>query len=370
MKKNVLLLFVLMLLPVVASAFEGYAVIDGIRYHIITKGKAAEVVQLENGKYSGDITIPSTVEYDGVVCNVTSIGEKAFYGCTGLTSVTIPNSVTSIGGYAFWYCTGLTSITIPNSVTSIGDCAFYGCTGLTSVTIPNSVTRIGWYAFYGCSSLTAITIPNSVTSIGDGSFFDCSGLTSVTIPNSVTSIGIEAFWGCTGLTSVTIPNSVTNIGNFAFSGCTGLTSITIPNSVTRIGRRAFQQCTGLTSVTIGNSVTSIGGAAFVNCSELADVYCYAEKVPSTQSDAFQGSYIEYATLHVPDASLEDYKNTAPWSGFGKIVPLESSDVEAIDANGAAISNYFSLDGQRIEQPRKGVNIVRMSDGTVKKVVFK
>ena len=134
----------------------------------------------------------------------TSIRNSAFYDCSGLTSVTIPNSVTSIGDWAFAYCTGLTSIEIPNSVTSIGDRTFFGCSGLTSVTIPNSVASIGYGVFYGCSGLTSVTIPNSVTSIGDWAFAYCSGLTSVTIPNSVTSIGDWAFSGCSGLTSVTI----------------------------------------------------------------------------------------------------------------------------------------------------------------------
>ena len=127
---------------------------------------------------------------------------------------------------AFYDCRGLQRLsTIPNSVTSIGNSAFSGCTGLTSVTIPNSVTSIGESAFYDCSSLTSVTIPNSVTSIGEGAFSGCSGLTSVTIPNSVTTIGYYAFSGCTGLTSVTIPNSVTTIGDNAFSGCNGLTSV-------------------------------------------------------------------------------------------------------------------------------------------------
>ena len=202
---------------------------------------------------------------------VTSIGDGAFKGCTGLTSVTIPDSVTSIGDSAFFDCTGLTSITIPDSVTSIGSHAFHGCTGLTSITIPDSVTWIYGGTFYGCTGLTSVTIPDSVTSIGNGAFDSCTRLTSITIPDSVTSIGDSAFHGCTGLTSITIPDSVTWIGDSAFHGCAGLTSVTIPDSVTIIGRHAFEGCTGLTSITIPDSVTRIGESAFDGCTGLASI---------------------------------------------------------------------------------------------------
>ena len=261
-----------------ASAYD--VEVDGIYYNLISKGNIAEVTQ-GDGNYSGSITIPSSIKVNEVAYSVTSIGDYAFYGCSGLTSVTIPNSVTSIGDLVFQCCSSLTSVTIPNSVTSIGQNAFYNCSGLTSVTITNSVTSIGQGAFAYCSSLTSVTIPNSVTSIGDLAFAYCSGLTSITIPNSVTSIGSVAFSGCSGLTSVTIPNSVTFISD----------------------------------------------EAFAKCSNLENVYCYAEKVPSTYASAFEGSYIEYSTLHVIGSSLSSYQATAPWSGFGTIKALESTEPE-------------------------------------------
>ena len=179
---------------------------------------------------------------------ITKINQYAFYNCTGLTSIKIPDSVTSIGSWAFRGCTGLTSVTIPGSVTSIGSGTFYNCSELTNVAIPDRVTSIGSNAFEGCTGLTSITIPDRVKSIGSWAFRGCTGLTSIKIPDNVTSIGSGTFSGCTGLTSIKIPDSVTSIGSTAFYGCTGLTSVTIPDSVTSIGDSAFFYCTGLTSI--------------------------------------------------------------------------------------------------------------------------
>ncbi|MCI6189564.1 MAG: leucine-rich repeat protein, partial [Clostridium sp.] len=224
------------------------------------------------------ITLPSTI---------TNIGYKAFMYCSGLISITIPDSVTSIEDYAFRYCSGLISITIPNSVTSIGSGAFEECSSLTNITIPNSVTSIQNNAFNGCSSLTNITIPNSVTSIQDYAFGDCSSLTSIIIPNSVTNIGYSAFIGCSSLTNITIPNSVTNIGLSAFMGCSSLTNIIIPNSVTSIGDRAFWACSSLKSITISNKVTSIGEMTFGYCSSLKSIII-PNLVTSIGDSAFEG----------------------------------------------------------------------------------
>ena len=331
--KQLLMTVAVLLCSVVASG--SIFKVDGIYYEITDEfnynGKKYGSVQVASTSgyeaehvCTGNVVIPSSISFKFGEYSVTSIGEWAFRDCSGLTSVTIPNSVTSIGNYAFSGCSSLTSIvvesgnakydsrnncnaiietatntliagckntTIPNSVTSIREGAFYGCSGLTNITIPNSVTSIGYQAFYCCSGLTSITIPNSVTTIGWNAFYCCSSLTSITIPNSVTSIGNSAFNGCSGLTSVTIPNSVTSIGNSAFDGCSGLKTVElycknigswfsgkssikefiIGDAVESIGNYAFSGCSSLTSITIPNSITSIGEDAFYGCSSLTSI---------------------------------------------------------------------------------------------------
>ena len=299
--------------------------------------------------------------------SVTSIGDDAFYGCSGLASITIPGSVTSIGNSAFSGCSGLTSITIPSSVTSIGDRAFSSCSGLTSITISNSVASIGDWAFYGCSGLTSITIPNSVASIGNYAFSSCSGLTSITISSSVTSIGNSAFSSCSGLTSITIPSSVTSIGNYAFN-CSGLTSIkvesgnkkydsrnscnaiietssntliagckttTIPNSVTSIGNSAFYYCSGLTSITIPNSVTSIGDDAFRGCSGLTSI-TIPSSVTSIGNSAF-GYCSGLTSITIPN-SVTSIGNSA-FEYCSSLISIVSEIVKPFEIESNVFSNY-------------------------------
>nr|WP_302971272.1 leucine-rich repeat domain-containing protein [uncultured Prevotella sp.] len=270
--KGFVMLVVLMLMTTSSAMAEEpkFEVIDGFRYLLDSDTKTATLVPKTDGKYSGDIIIPEKVKgNDGVEYVVTSLGERCFKECRGLTSITIPSSVTSLSDHCFSYCSGLTSITIPSSVTSLGEACFSWCSGLTSITIPSSVTSLGEACFSWCSGLTSITIPSSVTSLGDHCFSFCSGLTSITIPSSVTSLGNDCFWCCSGLTSITIPSSVTSLGASCFYGCSGLTSITIPSSV-----------------------TSLGGSCFEGCLKLETVY-------------FEGKYCRsnYANLKIPTTSI-------------------------------------------------------------------
>ena len=349
--------------------------VDGIFYDIISSSNLTVAVTYEGSspfaysdEYMFEVTIPSSVTYNWETYSVTSIGDEAFYECSNLFGITIPESVTSIGEAAFENCSSLASITIPDGVTSIANDAFEGtawydnqpdgvayagkvlykykgtmpentsievregtvsinpyafqsCSGLIAITLPESVTSIGHDAFYNCSSLASITIPGGITSIENGTFLYCSSLASIILPVGVTSIGQSAFGHCESLSTIILPEGLPSIGLNAFAYCSGLTSITIPESVTSIGQSAFSRCSSLTSITIPESVTSIGNHAFYNCSQLGEVYCYANSVPSAYDYTFSGIR-EDATLYVLASAIEDYRNTTPWSEFGTIETIK------------------------------------------------
>ena len=271
------------------------------------------------------------------------IGDYAFFGCSRLTSLTLPSGVTEIGDYAF--CgSGLTSLTLPYGVTKIGDYAFRDCSGLTSLTLPSDVTEIGDFAFWGCSGLTSLTLPSGVTEIGDYAFRDCSGLTSLTLPSGVTKIGSSAFSGCSGLTSLTLPSGVTEIGDYAFRDCSGLTSLTLPSGVTKIGSSAFSGCSGLTSI-----------------------YVYAEKLPNMGNDVFDGCDAKKCTVYVPKGTYDDYW-LSEFGYFENIVEFEATGINnVVTSNDAKELSRYSVNGQRLSAPAKGLNIVKYSDGSVKKI---
>ena len=359
------------------------------------------------------------------------IGSYAFYGCSGLTSLTLPAGIAKIGDYAFSYCSGLTSLTLSAGIAKIGRFPFIGCSGLkevrfcingnldtylttghpdidvdcgikyyindkeiTSIEIPSNVTILGRYVFQGCSGLTSLTLPDGITWIGDDAFRDCSGLTSLTLPDGITEIGNHAFSGCSGLTSLTLPAGITEIGDGVFYGCSGLTSLNLPTGITSIGSYAFygcsgltslnlptgitwisygtfQGCSGLTSLTLPAGITSIGSYAFYGCSGLTSIYVYAEKVPEIGGYIFEGVDAKKCTLYVPMGTHDDY-----WlSGFGdyfeNIVEFEATGIDktTISTDVEEVARY-SVNGQRLSAPTKGLNIVKYSDGSVKKVAVR
>ena len=338
MKKLLLLLLTLLLLPMAVSAQEEVE-IDGIYYRIEIW---QAIVISHPDKYSDDIVIPSTVYYDGINYNVTEIDDEAFIDCSDLTSVVIPSSVELILGNPFQGCSSLASIVvdegnrwydsrdncnaivikrgdsrpvnmliagckntlIPSSVTSIDDDAFSG-SGLTSITIPSSVTSIGWSAFSNCSSLESVTIPASVTDIGGGVFTGCNSLASIVVEEG--NPQFDSRDNCNAIIDKTY--------DMLIAGCI---NTVIPSSVTIIGESAFKGLS-MTSIVIPSSVTDILSYAFASCSALTDVYCFAENVPSTSSSAFNWSSYQTATLHVLATSIEKYKNAAPWKDFKNIV---------------------------------------------------
>ena len=252
---------------------------------------------------------------------ITSIGNYAFSGCTGLTSITIPDGVTSIGNYAFSSCTGLTSITIPDSVTSIDKDAFSDCTGLKELTMPCSA-EIGSNSFSECSNVEKVTLTKGTGKMNDYDssrsytpwYISKDNIKEIILEDGITSIGNYAFSDCTGLTSITIPDDVTSIGSSAFSDCTGLTSITIPDDVTSIGSSAFSGCTGLTSITIPDDVTSIGSSAFSGCTGLKELTMPCS-VKYKYTSFFECSSIEKITLTKGTGKMNDYDSSrfyTPW----------------------------------------------------------
>ena len=380
------------------------------------------------------------ISYNGF-CQYTyndRLGYYAFYGCSGLTSLTIPSGVTSIGNYAFEGCSGLTSLTIPSGVTSIGNYAFNGCSGLTSIYVyPENLPELGTDIFTGCDAKNCtVYVPKGTydaykssefgyfENIVDGINKDGLLTTQVTIKldeagtlpykisanekNLITNLKIvgkingtdlkfiremagrdyygkktdgklsildlseakiveggSAYISYNGFCQYTYND---RLGYYAFYGCSGLTSLTIPSGVTSIGNYAFEGCSGLTSLTIPSGVTSIGNYAFNGCSGLTSIYVYPENLPELGTDIFTGCDAKNCTVYVPKGTYDAYKSSE-FGYFEKIVEFDASGIDKVttSANAKEVSRY-SANGQRLSAPAKGLNIVKYSDGSVKKVV--
>lgn len=318
----------------------------------------AEVTYSGYNKYSGIVNIPQKTENN---MSVIAIGKKAFYECTGLTNVSIPNLVNYIYDYSFYGCTGLESIKIPNEVSEIGNYAFAGCTGLTSINIPNRVSLICSHAFEGCTGLKSVIIANVEAPLSN-------------------NIGSYAFAGCTELISISFPNSIRSISEHCFEGCIGLSSITIPNRVENIGEFAFYNC-NLNSITISNSVTYIGANAFdgENSPIIQTIISLIEKPfrisgkTSGNGQKYMGTFSEEtfnkAILYVPKGCLDKYKKTDGWKDFAHIEEFDASGINTTTSD-CDISTRYELNGNKITTHRKGIYIIKKKDGTTKKVIVK
>ena len=303
--------------------------------------------------YKGDIVIPEIVEYDNKTYTVVSIDNDAFTGSEGLTSVTLPQTITTIGDRSFSGCLGLTNFVIPGNVTSIGYDAFYGSKNIKEITIPKSVTIICSRAFSGLEKLV----------LEDGD----EPLKLVTLYN----INDNTPFHICPLESVYLGRNLEYTSEYSpFRDNAKLMSLIIGEGVTKIGSYLFKDCNGLSDVVLGANVMAIGGQAFMNCNALKNVLCYAINVPTTYVGAFSNSSINKATLSVPKVSIEQYRTTKPWSDFGNIVSLDGeSTIRTIryeDIN----NEYYSLNGQTITKPHRGIVIVKSSNGITKKTIVK
>ena len=309
------------------------------------------------------------------------IGDYAFYNCSRLTSLTLPAGITSIGEGAFWHCSGLTSLNLPAGITEIGSFAFSGCSGLTSLTLPAGITSIGESTFWGCSGLTSLTLPAGITEIGSFAFSGCSGLTSLTLPAGITEIYGSAFKNCTGLTSLNLPAGITSIGGGAFYGCSRLKEVRFcindnldtyltkghPYIDVDCGIKYYINDKEITSIVIPSSVTSLGNYAFQKCSTLQSVYV-SWSTPISAGKAFDEFDTSKCTLYVPQGTEQDYWLAVIWCDFGNIVEYDATGIEktTTSTDVKEVSRY-SVNGQRLVGPTKGLNIVKYSDGSVKKV---
>ncbi|MCQ2608962.1 MAG: leucine-rich repeat protein [Bacteroidales bacterium] len=347
MKKIVSLLFAVFcfVLNVLAQDFES----NGIYYDIVDDEElTVEVVYDES--YSGDIIIPSTVDYNHVMYAVVSIDESAFSSCDELTSVTISEGVIDIWDFAFEECSNLTTVVLPASVEYLGEGVFTGCKKLKSIVIPEGVTDLWDDIFSDCVSLESVTLPNSLEYIGDFAFDGCSALLTINLPDGLETIGANAFEDCVLLQSINLPTTVKKIGNYAFSGCSSLNSVVIhegvkslprsvfydceelvsielPESLTTIGDNAFSGCDKLVSIELPANVESIGSRAFAYCSKLKEVTCKAMAPPMIESTSFIGIIADF---YVPCVAIATYQQDTEWSDLavdGMNKPVVSADVK-------------------------------------------
>lgn len=355
------------------SAFNNCSNLQDVRYYIyddlatyIQKGHPAFYINCGIKYYWNNQEI-TTLE---IPTSVTSIGNHAFYGGNGLTSVEFPSNLSSIGDWAFKGCSGLTSVDLPSSITKMGECVFVGCQGLTKVNLPSGITAISKCAFGWCISLKNLELPAGITSIGDDAFIYCSSLQNINLPSGITSIGDYAFENCSSLRNINLPSKISSIGDAAFIRCSNMTSLSISSNITSIGRSAFSDCKSLKNLTISKDVTSIKDILFnfsLDDLELESVYVAWEN-PIEAGSFFNRIKISNCTLYVPQGTKEAYANADVWKDFGNIIEYDATGIDKVTnrSDVKEISRY-SLNGQRVTSPTKGVNIVIYSDGSIKKV---
>lgn len=335
---------------------------------------------------------------------VVSIYDYAFYQCGGLVSVVMPDGLFSIGSHTFQGCRELSSLILPKKLGQISDHAFWGCNKISSVELPSSLMSIDATAFSSCEGLTSVkvdeanpyysseetvlynkdksrlyaawgnikdyVVPSSVSSIENNAFYYNSSLTSLSASSNLISIGKEAFYDCVNLASIELPE-VTIIGTSAFAGCSKLTSFTFPKNLTTIGYAAFYGCSGLTTLSLPSNLTKIGMNAFRKCNGLTSIYANMTTPAEIDQCAFDENIKANATLYVPNGTYQTYAVANCWRDFLKIKEFDSTGVESVfSTSDVKELSRYTVNGQRLKEPTRGLNIVKYSDGSSRKEIVK
>lgn len=367
----------------------------------------------------------TAVNWESVRSGEYSVGQAAFMGCTNLKSIILPSDLYFIDSSAFQDCSSIEDFALPN-ITYIGEKAFAGCSSLHEITFPASLTEIRDQAFKDCLGLTSIIIPSTIKEINGRAFHDCKCIQHVYIEDSNDELALGLFYGngdapylafegCNHITSLYVgrrfvfPNSyatfrtvreivfgnyinriesrslenfvnlqsvkfmgeVEEIGDEAFHNCNSLQTLILPESLNHIGSYAFWDCSNLKSITLPEAISYMGDYAFNGCRSLEDVYCYAITLPSTGYRLFYETSVSNATLYVPSAALSAYKTSEPWKQFGKIIALTEVGLDSVLSSEVhRPSKIYTPDGKSFSITQRGMNILRMNDGTTMKVLKK
>lgn len=290
-----------------------------------------------------------------------------FDGCTRLYEVKLPEKLVKIPMGTFYGCKNLQNCEIPSGVNEIGSSAFSGCAALEEITIPSTVTKIGACAFKSCG-LHNVELPSGLLEIECETFYDCENLLKVVLPSQLKKIDDRAFVQCFYLQHLEFPNTLQEIGEDTFLNDSWLSKVNFPLSLLKIGAGAFQN-SGLIELKLPKSLTDIGGSAFGNCKDLSSVYVSWEQLPNFKvAYAFREVPMDQCTLYVPKGMAAEYKSSSNWSYFKNIVEFDATGIDKVttSTNAKEVSRY-SVNGQRLSAPTKGLNIVKYSDGSVKKV---
>lgn len=411
--KRLFLFTFAMIVGLSESYATGFETINGFRYLLDTDSKTAILVANNDNEYVGDIIVPEKIiGKDGVECvvvalgdncfkessvqsvflpsTIKAIGEGCFAGCAKLLRVNIPSSITEVRNDCFKKCINLTNVDIPNSIVSLGESCFEGCLKLSSITVPSSVLQIGescfadciglknlnlqapinvlrFRCFYNCSSLKDIVIPTTVLKIGQGCFYGCSELENIQIPSSVFYLGNSCFMNCVNLQKIDIPATVEELLDGTFEGCSKLRVVNLPISLKTISYWCFKNCSSLKKLEIPSSVSFLGTDGFTGCSNLEELN-FGGDVPRNIE---MSNIPTTCMIFVPKDKLQSYKEILGVR-YAFVYPFEKQTGINHVKTSSEITPVacYSINGSKLETPVKGLNIVRYSDGSIRKEIQK